>query len=406
MKKVPLSQLNPGIVFTEPAYIQDNHLFVAAGVPVKPKELERLKAWGIDAVYTNGDILVPPQEKEEAAPSRGTAKTPDEGTLSSPQAKEELSSAKRQILSLPEVLERSGAYKTYTNLIEKLSDIFETIAQGLSVNNRSIDTITDRLLELVRENSDQVVTYILAGEITSASLAKSSVNTAILAAMIAEEMKIPNVKILTITTGALLHDIGMLRVPREILEKKENLTTQELQRIQVHPLYGYKIIVKELLYSEEIGRIALQHHERWDGEGYPRRLSGEAIDIGARIVSVCDAFEAMVSEKPYRNSMIGYQAMKNLLSDNGRRFDPEVLKAFIKTMGIYPIGSLVLINNGALARVIDVHGDAPLRPKLQILIDEFGKIYRGNEGEVLDLLTEKSLFIVRAINPKEIENLV
>ncbi|TCW61145.1 HD-GYP domain-containing protein [Treponema sp. J25] len=406
MKKVPLSQLNPGIVFTEPVYIQDNHLFVAAGVPVKPKELERLKAWGIDAVYTNGDILVPPQEKEEAAPSRGTAKTPDEGTLSSPQAKEELSSAKRQILSLPEVLERSGAYKTYTNLIEKLSDIFETIAQGLSVNNRSIDTITDRLLELVRENSDQVVTYILAGEITSASLAKSSVNTAILAAMIAEEMKIPNVKILTITTGALLHDIGMLRVPREILEKKENLTTQELQRIQVHPLYGYKIIVKELLYSEEVGRIALQHHERWDGEGYPRRLSGEAIDIGARIVSVCDAFEAMVSEKPYRNSMIGYQAMKNLLSDNGRRFDPEVLKAFIKTMGIYPIGSLVLINNGALARVIDVHGDAPLRPKLQILIDEFGKAYKGNEGEVLDLLTEKSLFIVRAINPKEIENLV
>lgn len=401
MKKVPLSQLNPGIVFTEPAYLQDNHLFVAAGIPVKQKELERLKAWGIDAVFTNGDILTPQQEKEGAA-RKGPAKPSDEGTppLSA------ISSEKHQILSLPEVLERSGAYKTYTNLIEKLSEIFETIAQGLSVNNRSIDTITDRLLELVRGNSDQVVTYILAGEIASAPLAKSSVNTAILAAMIAEEMKIPNVKILTITTGALLHDIGMLRIPREILEKKENLTPQELQRIQVHPLYAYKIIVKELLYSEEIGRIALQHHERWDGEGYPRRLSGEAIDIGARIVSVCDAFEAMVSEKPYRNSMIGYQAMKNLLSDNGRRFDPEVLKAFIKTMGIYPIGSLVLINNGALARVIDVHGDAPLRPKLQILIDEFGKAYKGNEGEVLDLLTEKRLFIVRAINPKEIENLV
>ncbi|MEJ5187588.1 MAG: DUF3391 domain-containing protein, partial [Breznakiellaceae bacterium] len=185
MKKVPLSQLNPGIVFTEPVYIQDNHLFVAAGVPVKPKELERLKAWGIDAVFTNGDILAPQQEKEGAAPPTGPAKPSDEGTppLSA------ISSEKHQILSLPEVLERSGAYKTYTNLIEKLSEIFETIAQGLSVNNRSIDTITDRLLELVRGNSDQVVTYILAGEIASAPLAKSSVNTAILAAMIAEEMK-------------------------------------------------------------------------------------------------------------------------------------------------------------------------------------------------------------------------
>jgi hypothetical protein len=124
--------------------------------------------------------------------------------------------------------------------------------------------------------------------------------------------------------------------------------------------------------------------------------------MGARIVSVADAFEAMVSQKPYRNSMMGYQALKNLLSDNSRRFDPDVLKAFIQTMGIYPIGSIILLNNGSLARVVEVQGTAPLRPKIRILIDEFGKVFKQDEGDTIDLLTEKSLFIARAVDPKEV----
>jgi hypothetical protein len=110
----------------------------------------------------------------------------------------------------------------------------------------------------------------------------------------------------------------------------------------------------------------------------------------------------MVSQKPYRNSMMGYQAMKNLLSDNSRRFDPDVLKAFIQTMGIYPIGSIIFLNNGALGRVIEVHGDAPLRPKIRVLVDEFGKVFRQEEGDIIDLLTEKSLFIAKAVDPKEL----
>jgi HD-GYP domain-containing protein (c-di-GMP phosphodiesterase class II) len=205
-----------------------------------------------------------------------------------------------------------------------------------------------------------------------------------------------------LVTGALLHDVGMLRLPKEITDKSGGLSEAELQRMQAHPLYAYKIITKELLYPEDVGLIGLQHHERFDGEGYPRRISGADIDMGARIVSVADAFEAMVSEKPYRNSMMGYQAMKNLLSDNSRRFDPDVLKAFIKTMGIYPIGSVIMLNNGSIARVTEVQGDAPLRPKIRILIDEFGKIFKNDEGDLSDLLTEKSLCIAQALDPKEI----
>jgi hypothetical protein len=94
--------------------------------------------------------------------------------------------------------------------------------------------------------------------------------------------------------------------------------------------------------------------------------------------------------------------MKTLISDNQRRFDPEVIGAFIRSMGIYPLGSTVLLNNSAIARVVETHPDAPLRPKLRIIVDEFGKRYQGEEGDVVDLVSERSLFIARALDPKEL----
>lgn len=392
MRKLPVTALRPGQIFTEPVYIQDNNLFVPAGIPVKKKDIDRLIKWGIDTVLTDGVAV-------SDAPS-GTKDTLD--SKSTPKGTEAKQNTSISLISLPSVMDNAPSYRTYTDLINKLGALFQNITDGLSVESRSIDGIAGRLLQAVREHRDQIVGYILGGEVANYPLAKSSVNTAILSTLIAMELRMPNHKILQVTTGALLHDIGMLKLPKDIVEKKGGLSETELSRIQAHPLYAYKMICKELLYPEEVGVIALQHHERWDGEGYPRRLAGEAIDLGARIVSVADAFEAMVCEKPYRNSMIGYQAMKNLLSDNARRFDPEVLKAFIKTMGIYPIGSIVLLNTGAIARVIEGHSDAPLRPKIRILVDEFGNAFNNDDGEIINLLQEKSMFIARAIDPKEL----
>ena len=392
MRKITVTALRPGQIFTEPVYIQDNNLFVPAGIPVKKKDIDRLIKWGIDSLYTDGvavsDNPSPNKEAAETKADNGSRGAPQDGPVS--------------LISLPSVMDNAPSYRTYTDLINKLGALFQNITEGLSVESRSIDGIAGRVLQAVREHRDQIVGYILGGEVATHPLAKSSVNTSILSTLIAMELKMPNHKILQVTTGALLHDIGMLKLPKDIVEKKGGLSETELSRIQAHPLYAYKMICKELLYPEEVGVIALQHHERWDGEGYPRRLAGEAIDLGARIVSVADAFEAMVSEKPYRNSMIGYQAMKNLLSDNARRFDPEVLKAFIKTMGIYPIGSIVLLNTGAIARVIEGHSEAPLRPKIRILVDEFGNAFNNDDGEIINLLQEKSMFIARAIDPKEL----
>jgi len=120
--------------------------------------------------------------------------------------------------------------------------------------------------------------------------------------------------------------------------------------------------------------------------------------LPARIAAVADAYEAMINIRPYRSSLIGYSAMKGILSDNGKHFDPQVLKAFLESVGIYPVGSILQLNNSSIGRVVANEKAVPLRPKIELLVDEYG--VRVTEREIINLLEKKKLFIVKAIDPK------
>ena len=386
MGSVNTSDLRPGQIFSAPVYSEGNNLLVPAMAPLRQKDIDLLVSWGIDTVRTDG-FVIDAEEEEKAY-------EPEEEII--------LDTKKESInFSISDVKQNSGPYRAYRNLIEKLNSVFAGIKASDDIQMRAIDNICVQLLQDLRNNPDSFVDYILGGEVTGHELAKSSVNTAILSALTAQELRLPNHKINNIVAGALLHDIGMLRLSKGITEKKGGLSDAEREQIKSHPIHTSKIVTKELFGPHEVNLIALQHHERWDGNGYPDHIMGPAIDIGARIVSVADAFEAMVSKKSYRNPMAGYQAVRNLLADNSRRFDPTVIMAFTKIMGIYPIGSIVRLNDGSVARVVKVHVDAPLRPVVQMLMDNTGNVISSAKVTTVDLLEDKKLFIKEAINPAD-----
>jgi HD-GYP domain-containing protein (c-di-GMP phosphodiesterase class II) len=420
MKTIPVSLLRPGLIFTEPVYIDDINLLVPANIAVRKKDIQQLISWGIETVATDGEVVTPNENDNpsmvgvnvtgEGKPiSQAMYKTANTDNtvqpLAMPQAASSATPIQKKtisIWSLREVQENQEDYRTYLKLIEELDKIFNAYIEKKDISPRSIDLITNRLLAAVREQKGRIIGFILGGEVQGHQLAKSSINTAILSARIAMALKLAPHKILQVISGSLLHDIGMLKLPKNVLERRGELSAGELQLIQTHPLASYRIICKELGLPDDAGVVACQHHERWDGKGYPRKLAGTNIDLRARIVAVADTFEAMVSEKPYHTPMEGSQAVKTLYADKGRRFDPEVLKAFIRTMGIYPIGSFVKLNNNAICRVLSVEANAPLRPKVEVLIDENDRIFRPGEGKVYDLLQEKDVLISHALDPKEI----
>jgi len=415
MNIVNISDLKAGQIFSEPVYTINNYLLVPAHVPLRQKDVDVLINLNIDTVSTEGfpldidinaeidiDAIIEAGMKAEEMEEVKNEKKDDEKKDDIEEVKThyELSHKIDAVeFSISDVKQNSSPYRTYKNLISKLDDAFNIFKSGVDLEMRHIDNISLQLIRDLREHPNSFIGFILGGEITKKELAKSSVNTAILSALTAQELKLPNHKIHYIVSGALLHDIGMLRLSKGITEKKGGLSEAEREQIKNHTIYTSKIVTKELYGPREVNFIALQHHERWDGQGYPDKLAGNAIDIGARIVSVADAFEAMVSKKSYRNSLVGYQAIKNLLADNARRFDPAVIIAFTKIMGIYPINSIVRLNNNAVARVTEIHADAPMRPVVQLLIDEGGNTVKSKTPVIIDLLADKMFFIKEAVDP-------
>lgn len=375
MRKIKTKDLQEGMQFDKPVYIDGENILVPPGIPLKAKDIERLVKWEIEEVQTDGQLV-----HEQS------------GTLNVARSDE----------NIWEISREKEYAKVYLSSIESMAEIFEDIKERNDVFHSRIDNILNDLINEIKEHKNEMIQLTIFAGMTDNKFARSAVNSTILSTVISMTLKIISHRVIQIATGALLHDVGMLRVPKGILDKKEQLSPAEINQIRTHPIHSYRIITQQLKYPEAIAAIALQHHERWDGNGYPRKLRGNDILLSSRIVSVADAYEAMVSERPYRNSMIGYSAMKSILSDNGRRFDPVIIKAFLNSMGIFPIGSIVQLNDSSIGRVIETHASAPLRPKLELIIDEYGDKYA--EIQSIDLLEKKNLFIVRAIDLKELED--
>ena len=375
MKRIPVNILKPGMQFSKPVYVDETNLLVPERVEIREKDLKRLEKWNIEAVLTEGVVITKETLLKDAADRVETVM--DEGG----------DAAHKQL---------------YRTAVVQTDRVFSELRVNRAVDRKDIDRIVERVLRATTEAPEEMLAFVLRDEKSEPSLGLGAVNTAILSILVGTTLKLDQFRLKTLATAALLHDAGMVKVPDDIVSKSANLTPDETKKMRAHPLYSYQIICKVIGYPEEVGMIALQHHERWDGKGYPRTLAEKKISIEARIITVADAFEAMVKEKPYRNSMIAYAAMRQLLNDNSRRFDSEVLKVFVRSIGIYPLGSFVLLNNGSIGRVIKVNENVPLRPAVRLLVDRNGKKYEKDEGAILDLAKESDIFIARAIDPKAI----
>lgn len=370
MKSILVSDLEAGQRFSQPVYIDDESLFVPEGISIKERDIERLRKWNITEVFSEGDPISDDPQAAFNAFFLRAFNTP----------------AQQAIIA------------DYSALQEELLSIFGRIRGQEELEQETINVLVDRLLKIVDNNANEIIQYILYGMQGDTGEVENALNSAILSVLVAKKMQLSRHKIMQLGTAAILHDVGMLRINPEIINKHGKLAPEEKRQIQTHPVHSYRIVTKELGYNEDIAMAVLQHQERWDGQGYPRRIAREQIRQEARIIAVADSFIAMVSNKPYRSSMIGYTAMRNLLSDNGTRFDPGVLKAFIQVLGIYPIGSIVLLSDSRVGRVIENRSDAPLKPLVKTIIDTDGHEYIDDKGAVIDLAEEKQIFIAKAVD--------
>ena len=383
MRKIRVDELKPGMVFDKAVYIDMNNILVAPMVPLKKEDIDRLVKWGIEEVETAGVMI-----KQEEEPSSKRESLKDK--VSKLTEMMESGSEDEEGVLFPGSIE-----DLFDELVSMIEDVFEKIRNGVGYDKEMIIDVIDRLIEKVKEDKNKALT-VAAAEQEGKYIYALAASVSILAVVTGISLEYGKNRLIPLGVGALLHDIGMVRIPSYIIEKKGTLSDDEYNRIKTHPIYGYRIITKELELTNEIATIALQHHEAYDGTGYPRKSKGEGISEFAKIVSICDVYAAMTRKRSYRDEHLSYNAMKNVLSESNRMFDPNIVKAFLSNMALHPIGSIVQLNNNVIGMVVSANPELPLRPRIEVLVDEFGDRIKGEK--FLDLQELADLYITKPLS--------
>lgn len=292
--------------------------------------------------------------------------------------------------------EDQEATEVYTGLYQDLGDLFEDILQDRLPVKR-LQAYFDSFESLVPDRLWALLRVFHDGQVFRRSPAAACLNTALLCWAYAQGGRWETGRQLELVRAALVHDVGMLFVPAAITQKPGSITSAERAVIQAHPSVSLEWVRRWNLGSA-FENVALQHHEEWQGQGYPKGLKGREPEESSRIVGVAMNFSALVTQRHYRNSLVGYVAMKEIIGAQNRRFDPEVVRSFVSALGLHPPGSIVLLSDGSIGRVLEPNVGYPLRPRVRVLIDSAGQEFRQDRGARLDLKAAPSLFIARPVN--------
>jgi HD-GYP domain-containing protein (c-di-GMP phosphodiesterase class II) len=253
---------------------------------------------------------------------------------------------------------------------------------------KSINSLAEELLENVLSNKHVLLSLVDIKSMDSYTYAHS-VNVAVISLVLGISLNLSKRNLTYLCTGALIHDIGKSFIPKEILQKPGKLTPEEFKVIKNHPEHGYGFLNRYFSLSSHIKLIVLQHHERYDGLGYPNGISDEKISYLARIVSIADVYDALTSDRPYKRAMCPNDALEYLMSNAGTLFDHNMLNVFCRIVIPFPQGTIVSLSNGDIGIVEETIPNFPLRPTIKIVKSELP----NKVGSKINLIDNLSIVI-------------
>jgi len=263
-----------------------------------------------------------------------------------------------------------------------MSDVLSDIKFGRPLETEGFDELADGMIDSVLRNHNALACL---GRIRQKDnyLMEHSINLAVLMGIFAKSMKIDRDTMHHVMVGALLHDIGKIMVPDNILHKPGKLDDDEFSRMKQHVVFSRDLLKKTPGIHPLTVDVAAQHHERIDGSGYPEGLKGCDICREGKMVAITDVYDAITADRCYHKGLAPTVALKKLLEWSGTHLDEKLVHTFIRSMGIYPVGSLVMMDSGRLAVVIEASEKDQTRPIVKVVYSTRLKQYIP--AEIIDL---------------------
>ena len=289
-------------------------------------------------------------------------------------------------LILPEHLRNSvtireeipNAIKAFDAATEKMREILGEVKKGRAIDLDALKISVVPLVESILRNPDAMA-WLGGLRKREEGHFSFTITAAIWAVIVGRHVGFDRHNLINLAMGGVLVDIGNTQIPRSIGTKEGTLTEEERGVMQMHVAYGVEIAEKVGGISDHVVAMVQCHHERHDGSGYPAQLAGADIPVYGRISGVTDCYDAMISNRPYAPAKSSYDAIRELNSLAGTLFQREVVEQFVQALGMFPTGSLVELNTGEVAIVVEQHPTHRLRPNLIVVLDKDKQPKKSNK---------------------------
>lgn len=263
-----------------------------------------------------------------------------------------------------------------------VSTMFQEARMGKALDTTQAFSLVEEISSSVMRNPDALISLARLKNKDDYTYMHSVAVCALMVAL-ASKMKLDAIQIKEAGLAGLLHDIGKMMISQQILDKPGKLTEEEFLAVKEHPIHGHTILLKGFGLTDNVLDVCLHHHERIDGNGYPHQLKGDQISLFARMGAICDVYDAITSNRAYKNGWEPSESLRRMAEWSGSHFDSTVFQAFVKCIGIYPIGSLVRLSSGKVGVVVEQSASSLLKPKVKAFFSLRSNVYI--QPEIIDL---------------------